>query len=408
MTCTRICKRHKRVALQVMKILTFTTLYPSSVQPTHGIFVEQRLRHLIAGGEIRIKVVAPVPWFPFKHERFKHYSKFAQVPFYEQRHDIEVIHPRFLVIPKVGMTLAPILLSLAMLRVLRNIIKDGYDFDLIDAHYLYPDGVAAVLLGQYLRKPVIVTARGSDVNIIPQFTLPRMMILWATRNAARIVTVCKALQEKLVDMGASDGKIVVLRNGIDLNLFKPLDRKETRAKLGLSGKTLLSVGNLIELKGHDITIQALVDLPDVRLLIVGEGKEESNLKKLARSLGVADRVIFLGRIEHEELKRYYNAVDALVLASSREGWANVLLESMACGTPVIATRVSGTPEVVTSPQAGILMKTRTPEGLVAAYYELFSTYPEHGAVRRYAEGYGWQETSQGQRALFKQVLTRHT
>jgi len=139
------------------------------------------------------------------------------------------------------------------------------------------------------------------------------------------------------------------------------------------------------------------------LLIVGDGKERANLKNLADSLAVSNRVRFVGNISQPELVKYYSAADALVLASSREGWANVLLESMACGTPVIATNVFGTPEVVASPVAGVLMRERTVAGVVEAYHRLFSAYPDRGATRSYAERFTWDDTSKGQMMLFRRI-----
>lgn len=387
-----------------MKILTFTMLYPNSAQPRHGIFVEQRLRHLVGSGEVWARVVAPVPWFPMGHSLFGKYASYARVVPCEERHGISVWHPRYPAIPKIGMTLAPFLLAAASTSVLHHLSKDNFNFDLIDAHYFYPDGVAAILLGRRLGKPVVITARGTDINLIPQYRLPRKMIRWAAEHAAGIVTVCQALKDALRGLGVASEKITVLRNGVDLSLFRPVDRQVQRAQLGLSKTTLLSVGHLIGRKGHDIAIRSLVELPEVELLIAGDGEEAATLQALARSLGVAERVRFIGAIKQEELKNYYGAADALVLASSREGWANVLLESMACGTPVIASNVWGTPEIVRSPEAGILMEERSPAGLVRAFRELFAHYPDRAGTRRYAEQFSWDETTRGQLALFRRVV----
>jgi glycosyltransferase involved in cell wall biosynthesis len=157
-------------------------------------------------------------------------------------------------------------------------------------------------------------------------------------------------------------------------------------------------------KAHDLTIGALPLLPDVKLLIAGIGPERKKLEALAASLGVADRVTFLGAVAQTELKKYYNAADAMVLASSREGWANVLLESMACGTPVVASNVWGTPEVVAAPEAGVLMKERTSKGIADALTELRRNYPDHAATRRYAEGFSWDDTTNGQLTLFSRII----
>jgi teichuronic acid biosynthesis glycosyltransferase TuaC len=389
-----------------MKLLTFSTLFPNAEQPNHGIFVETRLRYLLASGQAQARVVAPIPWFPSSNPRFGSYARFAKVPKSDQRHGIDIVHPRFASVPKIGMTMAPMLLAQAVKPVIGRIIDEGYDFDVLDAHYFYPDGVAAVMLGKYFNKPVVITARGTDINLIPQFRLPRKMILWAAENASGVVTVCNALKDEMVGLGVAADKITPLRNGVDLQRFQPMDRDAARATLGLKRFTLLSVGLLDPRKAHDLIIKALPSLPEVDLLIAGTGPEKKNLEQLAQELGVADRVTLLGPVPQTELKTYYNAADALVLASSREGWANVLLEAMACGTPVVASNVWGTPEVVAAPEAGELMPERTPQGLVTALTRLRANYPDHAATRRYAERFSWDPTTQGQIDLFHSVLAR--
>ncbi|MFZ6645823.1 glycosyltransferase family 4 protein [Undibacterium sp. TJN25] len=387
-----------------MKLLTFSTLFPNAEQPNHGIFVETRLRYLVASGAVESRVVAPVPWFPSKNKRFGHYSTYARVPAEESRHGIQILHPRYPVLPKLGMVVAPLLMANAMKKTLGNIIDEGFDFDAIDAHYFYPDGVAAVMLGKYFNKPVVITARGTDINLIPQYRLPRKMILWAAQNARGIITVCQALKDEMVGLGVAGGSITSLRNGVDLQRFQVLDRESIRQSLGLNNFTLLSVGQLVTHKGHDLIIQALPSLPEVHLLIAGTGPERESLEELAQSLKVSHRVKFLGSVPQAELKTYYNAADTLVLASSREGWANVLLESMACGTPVIASNVGGTPEVVASPDAGLVMPRRTTQVLIEAVRALRASYPSREATRRYAEKFSWDDTTQGQIQLFQGIL----
>ncbi|WP_019140773.1 glycosyltransferase family 4 protein [Noviherbaspirillum massiliense] len=386
-----------------MDILTFTTLFPNRAHPTNGIFVETRLRHLVASGKVRSRVVAPVPWFPFRHARFGRYAKFAQAPRADRRFGYDIVHPRYPVVPKLGMTAAPFLLANAVKPVIGRIIDEGYDFDVIDAHYFYPDGVAAAMLGRYFNKPVVITARGTDISFIPQYRLPRKMIRWAVDHADCAIAVCDALRQELIALGADAGRVVTLRNGVDLQLFRPVDRDQARRELQLEHFTLLSVGNLVSHKGHDLVIGALTELPDVRLLIAGAGPEQATLKALAERLGVSDRVRFLGTLPQERLKACYGAADALVLASSREGWANVLLESMACGTPVVASKVWGTPEVVASPAAGILMEERSARGVAQSVAALRACYPDRAATRRYAEQFSWDATTRGQIDVFRRL-----
>ena len=387
-----------------MKLLTFSTLFPNTEQPNHGIFVETRLRYLLASNKAASRVVAPVAWFPFKHPRFGTYARNARVPHSEVRHGIDVQHPRYALLPKVGMELAPFMMAQSVKPAIGRIIDEGYDFDAIDAHYFYPDGVAAVMLGKYFNKPVVITARGTDINLIPQFRLARKQILWAASKAQGIITVCNALKDEMVQLGVAAGAITPLRNGVDLQRFQPGDRDAARAALGLHHFTLLSVGVLDARKGHDLAIKALMLLPDVRLMIAGAGPQRRTLEALAMHLGLAARVTFLGAVAQTALSGYYNAADAMGLASSREGWANVLLESMACGTPVVASNVWGTPEVVTSPDAGVLMNERSPQGLAEAVNRLRANYPEHAATRRYAELYSWDDTTAGQLDLFARVV----
>ena len=393
-----------------LRVLVFSTLYPSASRPQHGIFVETRLRELLKTGEIEARVLAPVPWFFSTHPRWGEKAQMAATAAVETRHGIEVRHPRYLVLPKIGMTLAPWLLALACIGPIRKLQREGFDFDMIDAHYYYPDGVAAAWLARRLGKPLAITARGTDLNLITQHALPRRMMQWAASQAQASIGVCKALIDVLRGWRVDPAKLHVMRNGVDLKRFVRQGAESTRAAVGLAvgeGPLLLSVGHLIERKGHHLVIQALAGLlpshPQARLVIVGEGPERARLQALVGQLGLADRVTLTGALPQTELPRWYSAADILMLASSREGWANVLLESMACGTPVVATRIWGTPEVVAAPQAGRLAQERSAAALAQAARELLANPPAPQDVRTYAEGFSWDETSRAQLALFRRL-----
>jgi teichuronic acid biosynthesis glycosyltransferase TuaC len=382
-----------------IEVLTFTTLFPNSARPSHGIFVANRAEKLAESGAARIEVVAPVPWRPgfVDHPNL---GRLDMIPKQTQYRGLAVHHPRYALIPKIGMTLAPLGLYKAGKSVISRLVRHGRRFDLLDAHYFYPDGVAAIALGEHFGLPVVITARGTDINYIPGFPKARRMIQRAAHRAAGLITVCTALKEELVQMGVPPDRITVLRNGVDLDRFKPIDRQTARQALGLRRRTLLSVGLLIERKGHHHVIGALARLPDTDLLIAGQGPDRTALEQLAVRLGVADRVIFLGNLDQDRLCEAYNAADALVLASSREGWANVLLEAMACGTPVVASAVWGTPEVVASPAAGVLVQERSAAAIARAVEELLARPPLRTETRRYAEQFSWNATTRGQLDLF--------
>lgn len=387
-----------------MKILSISTLFPNTADPKHGIFVETRLKHFKEKyPKTELTVIAPIPWFPSKNPRFGNYARFSQAPKHERRLDTDVYHPRYLVIPKIGMLLTPFFLAVSILLCILKLQRHGKQFDLIDGHYLYPDGVAIALASLWVKIPFLLTARGTDLNLIPSYPLPRRMIVWACGRAKALITVCEALREAAIRIGIPPSKIITLRNGVDLTLFTaPTDRDALRREHGIKAPSILSVGYLIERKGHHLIIEALHQIKDAHLYIAGDGPERKTLEQLVRTSGLMDRVHFLGNCSQAELRRYYGAVDMLVLASSREGWANVLLESMACGTPVVATRVWGTPEVVRTDDVGILVE-RTADNIGKAINELMDSPRDRATVRAYAEQFDWDETSQGLQQLFTQA-----
>ena len=272
-----------------ISVLTFSTLYPNREMPYLGIFVESRLRGLLRSGEAASMVVAPVPWFPFDKPMFGRYGAFARVPREELRHGIPVLHPRYPLLPKLGMSSAPFLMYAGLRNALAKILKGRFGFDLIDAHYVYPDGVAAVLLGRSLGKPVVITARGTDINLISHYRLAKRWIRWAAQRADGIVAVSDALRDRLIELGVPGSRIVVLRNGVDLELFAPQDRAAARRELGLGaeGPIVLSVSSLVPLKGVDLVIRAVAALRDASLVVVGEGPEASALRGWLRRCSCA-------------------------------------------------------------------------------------------------------------------------
>jgi len=391
-----------------MNLLTISSLYPNHKDPKHGIFVQNRLRKLLEQyPDINASVIAPVPWFPIESERFPEYSKFAGVKSHEVLFDIDVAHPKYLVIPKLGMWLTPFFMAFSLYFAVKKHIKTYGRPDIIDGHYFYPDGVAIAIVSKLFKIPYTCTSRGTDLNLIAESRIPRKMIRWVIKHSSKTMAVCQALTDKLTELGAQDA--LALRNGVDLTFFSTLndDQRSANKEAALAALNvtsspsvlLLSVGWLIERKGHHLVIDALSKLPDAHLLIAGNGPEEKALKEYCVKLGLHANVSFLGSLSQTNLKTYYQIADALVLASSREGWANVLLESMACGTPVVATNIWGTPEVVQSQVAGQLV-TRDADAIAMGVKTLLSNYPSHFETRQYAEQFDWTSTSKAQYELF--------
>ena len=389
-----------------MRILVFTTLYPNAETPAHGVFVENRLRAFLKRHDADVKVIAPVPWFPSRNETFGAYARFARVAERERRYEIDVYHPRYLIPPKTAMHVAPASLARTFLDAAQTLIDGGWNFNLIDAHYFYPDGAAAAEVAGRLKKPLVITARGTDINLIPRYAGPRKKILNAARRADRVVTVASALKEELVRLGAPGGKISVLRNGVDLKLFRPLDRAAIRKEMDLAGPVIASVGHLIDRKGHDLVIDAIKDIPDATLLIAGDGEKRAALEARAASAGIGGRMRFLGAVPHEDLPWIYNAADVLALASSREGWPNVLLEAMACGTPCVATPVWGSGEVICAPEAGKLALDRSAGAVAMSLKDILAAPPDRVVTRSYAERFSWDATADGMAAIFSDLVEK--
>jgi teichuronic acid biosynthesis glycosyltransferase TuaC len=272
-----------------------------------------------------------------------------------------VFHPRYLLIPKISMPLHGLLMFCGSYGLVRKLQRKN-QFAAIDAHYVYPDGFAAILLGRRLRLPVVISARGTDMNLFPRFKLIRPMIRWTLRRVAGGIGVCTPLREAMVEMGLPLKHSTVIGNGIDLERFQPIERGEARRLLGLpaAATVLLAVGALIPRKGFHLLIPTFARIvkekPNSYLYIIGEGNQRAELETLSKKLGVSDRVCLVGVQPNEELNKWYSSADVSCLVSSREGWPNVLLESLACGTPVVATTVWGVPEVITSPKLGVLVE----------------------------------------------------
>jgi teichuronic acid biosynthesis glycosyltransferase TuaC len=391
----------------VLKILAISNLFPNPVQPRNGVFTEHRLRALAAAPEIEeVRVISPIPAFPLPGLSFGPYAALNAVPAEDVRHGLKVSYPRYVNIPKIGMHLQPGLMAAALMAVVRRMIAGGFDPDVIDAFYFYPDGVAAAKIARALGKKLVITAYGNDLSLIPVGS-PRAArrIREAADQADACTAVCKALADAPVDLGGDASKTRVVLHGVDVDLFRPPeDRAALRARLGLDGPALFTAGHLIERKGMHFAVGALPPLPGATLVIAGDGPEDAALRAQAASLGVADRVRFLGHVDPAQLRDWYGAADAFVLMSSREGIANVMMESMACGTPVLATAVWGAPEVINRPEAGRLVMERTSEALAREAQALFAAPPDRAATARYGGSFTWAQTTRDHLDVYRTFL----
>jgi teichuronic acid biosynthesis glycosyltransferase TuaC len=382
-----------------MNILVFTSLWPNSEQPNLGIFVKNRIEALAQISGVDVRAVAPVPYFPRQFQSTiipARWRRMARVADREMIAGIETFHPRHLVTPKVGMAFYSRWMARSAENLLRRLHAEQ-PISLIDAHYVYPDGHAAVLLGERLNIPVVITARGTDINLFSQMPLIRPMIRYTLKRASGVIAVSNALKQRMVDLGIEAGKIAVIRNGVDRSIFYPRDRAEARRRLGLASdsRIIITVGALVPLKGIDRLIDAmkLLSNESIKLYVIGEGPERAALEAQIAKHNLTDRVFLIGARPQHKLAEWYSAADLFCLASSREGCPNVVIEAMACGTPVVAADVGGVRELVIEPAYGRVISSMTAGSLARDIRAVLETDCDHDGVAIHVGTRSWAEVA---------------
>ena len=396
-------------------VVVLSSLFPSSRQPVAGLFIRERMFRV--GRRMPLAVVAPTPWFPLQGVLRRWRPGWRPgAPRYEQQAGRDVWFPRFFSLPGVLKRLDGLFMALGAWPRLRALQRQGR-LDIIDAHFGYPDGHAASLLGRWLRVPVTITLRGTEERHARDAVL-RPRLARALAGAQRVFAVSDSLRRVALSLGLAPQRVRVVGNGVDLDKFHAIDRQAARAALGLAADALvlISVGGLCERKGFHRVIECLpalrADMPGLHLLVVGgpspEGDCTEQLHTLARTLGVQAQVHFTGPVPAAELHRVLSAADVFVLATRNEGWANVFLEAMACGLPVVATDVGGNREVVATPEVGIIVPFGDRAALTAALREALARRWERGTIRAYAEANTWDRRIDDLEAEFRQLVALPT
>jgi glycosyltransferase involved in cell wall biosynthesis len=262
------------------------------------------------------------------------------------------------------------------------------DCDVIDAEFFWPEGVAAMHLAEALGVPFSVKARGSDVHFWGRRPAVSRQMVEAGRKAAGLIAVSAALKRDMAAMGFPEDRIRVHYTGVDLEHFRPMDRPAAKRRLGIDGPLIVTPGNLVALKGQRFVIEALEWVPGATLLLAGEGPERRALAALIASRGLGARARLLGTVVPEKMPELLAAADLMVLPSEREGLANVWVEALACGTPILIPDVGGAREVLDRPEAGRLV-AREPAAIAAAAREMLAAPPDPAAVRRTVERFSW-------------------
>ena len=396
------------------RILVFSSTFPSAVQPIHGVFVKERVCSVAALPGCEVRVVSPVPFFP--PIRFlKRWYPLSQISRRETVDGLEVVRPRYPLLPKVGTFFHCAAMARASYRTARRIHRE-FEFDLIDAHFAYPDGVAAAQLARRLGKPLVITCRGEDILRSPKIPVVGDQIRRALKQADALVGLSREIGDAMIANGADADKVTIIPNGVDCEKFRPTDRTEARRRLDLpaDARVVLSVGYRLQRKGFHLLVDAVAQIrrhvPDVLVVIVGGqarwGQDYTpEIEKRIRAHGVGDCVRLAGPRPPEELPIWYSAADVFALLTSREGSPNVLMEALACGLPAVATPVGGIPEILADRQLGILLRERSSREAARAVVEALSQKWDRAAIRRAAQRRSWPAAAERVRDVFHRVLT---
>lgn len=338
---------------QPLKVLFISQIFPTPVNPTKGVFSEQLVQGLMDYCDVR--VVCPQPWFP-KLPRWKFLERWHGYSLIPTEYDVDripVLSPKYPFIPKWGDRYHSFLLFLGLARH-AYALRGRFRFDVINAHWLYPDGVAAARLARIMGVPLVLSGLGCDVNMFLFEKCKRGPILRALKQASRVTVVSEELKTHLLEVGIDQELVTVIRNGVNKQIFSPRDQTECVNMLGLPQRRpcVLFVGRLAEEeeKGLRYLIEAFQRLVRVRtqltLYVVGDGPMLKSYKEFVHNQSLQGHIQFVGAKAHQDIPLWLGACDVFCLPSLREGCPNVVLEALSCGRPVVASGVGDIPNLI--------------------------------------------------------------
>ncbi len=378
-------------------ILIYSSLYPTRTNPFHGIFVKELTRHIIPRIS-SMRVMAPLDG----RQNFTRLIKGQH-----QRHTLDEglksDHPVFWTFPRWFKQWDG---RLVYHWTRKAMASQRHRVSVIHAHYAYPEAFAASMFAEKWNIPLVITVHGSDINVIARDGARRHLIADTLRKADAVVTVSEKLKEKVITLTGRQKGVYHIPNGMDPTRFYPGSQSRARKKLGVSHwkKIIVFVGRLEPVKGLDKLIQAVSELEaNVGLILVGNGSLKKALTRHVQELGMEERILFCGAIEHHCLVDYFQAADLLALASYSEGWPTIILEAMACGTPVVSPAVGGVPEIITNDSLGVLTENNRPELLTRALKKALGTSWDGYRICRYTEKYTWDAVADAYVNLYDRI-----
>lgn len=390
-------------------VLSLSTLYPNAVFPRFGTFVARSLESLAQRGDWRVTCINPIGLPPMALGR---YRALSNLPASAEEGGIVIHRPRFTLIPRIGARRNAAAIAKAVLPLVKQ-IHAGTPIDVVDAQFFFPDGPAAAAIAKAIGRPLSIKARGSDITYWGEHEFARDQMVTAASQAKGLLAVSADLKSQMAAMGMPEDRITLHYTGLDRDRFRPLNHTQLRAQLSAeldfplpdNAPLLVSVGALIPRKGQEFAIGALSMIDRARLILVGKGEDRSRLQTLAQELGVADRVLFAGSLDHDMLPLILSAADAMVLPTSNEGLANAWVEALACGTPIVTCDVGGVRELLTDPIAGQLLAERSAEAVARAVNTVLNTPPRRQDVAAMVDRFSWEENGAQLAAHFEQLAS---
>ncbi len=372
-----------------MKILAISYLYPNSQYPHYGIFVHNRLKAVSQYHEV--KVINPIPWFP-GCGRLSRYRNYNAIPAHEIIDGLEVFHPRFPIIPRFCKSLDALTYRAAVMPLVAK-LRQTYPFDLIDLHWTYPDLPAGTALKKKYEKKMVVTLRGKEAFYRGEGPIREALIRRHLLQADAVISLSHELQDMAVEVGVDAGRCRVIRNGVDTSRFYYMDQQQCREKLSIlmDKYIVVSVGGIVYRKGFDRIVKSLSSLPEnvFYVIIGGEGPEghfKHDLLRIINSLGIRERVVFVGEVDNSKLNLWYNAADLFLLSSRGEGSPNVLSEALACGCPAVASDVGAVKEIMGQCPIGIITENNgiaLRKGILDAMRTKWDRITIHNVMKKY-------------------------
>ncbi|MBX3441611.1 MAG: glycosyltransferase [Planctomyces sp.] len=394
--------RSASAAARPLRVLSISGAFPSSIRPVHGVFVKERLRFVSQLPGVSVRVISPIPYFP-PIRAFKRWYPWSQMSRFERIDGLDVHRPRYVLPPKIGGYISPRLMYRGVRRIAER-LREVADFDVIDAHFVYPSGIVAVMLGEALGKPVVITCRGEDIERFPRLPIVGDQIRRALRSANQLIGVSRPIADEIVRQGGAPERVTCIPNGVDCERFRPTSQASARERLGLpqGRRIILAVGYRLELKGFHILVDALPRIreafPDALVAIVGgEASWAADFLPVIESRiqanNVGEHVLIAGNRPQDELADWYSAADVLAILSSREGSPNVLMEALACGLPAVATSVGGIPDVLQDARLGQLLPERSADAAAAGLCAALGRNWDRDGIREVMEQQSWQVTA---------------